>query len=114
MYDRYRVPARFKNGGFPSEKVYWLRTAQGEDFKHLGFTSYLFSEDAKRLPDKDIEGERSGFCEVIFLRMANAHTAVVLPPQVHGCDNSGPIEVAKNDLLPIPRSEWNDHDHYGM
>ena len=73
-----------------------------------------FGQDAKRLPDKDFDGEQSGHCEVIFLELANAHTAIVLPPQVHGCENSGPIEVSKNDLLPIPRSEWNDHDHYGM
>lgn len=115
-YDRYRIPASFRNGGFPSEKVYHFRTASGEEFHHLGFTSYLFDQDGKRLRDKDFpkDEQRDGYCEVIFLELVNDHTALVQPPQVHGCENSGPVAVSKNDLTTIQRSEWNDYDKYGV
>lgn len=113
-YDRYRIPARFSRGGFSHEKSYRIKLANGEELKHYGFGSYLFDESGKRLPDIDFEGERGGYCEVIFWELANPHTAVVMPPQAHGCEHSGLVEVSKNDLQPIPRSEWNDHDNYGQ
>ncbi len=114
-YERYLLPARLTNeGGFSNETSYQVRLASGEDFGHLGFTSYTFGEDKKRNPDAHWQGERSGYVEVIYHAPGrHEHTVVVEPPQVHNTEWSGLLEVSKNDLKPVPRSEWNERDSYG-
>lgn len=114
-HERYLIPARLKNeGGFSSETGYRVRLANGQDFEHIGFTSYTFDQNKKRNPNDHWQGEIDGFVEVIVQGAGQSeHTIVVEPPQVHGVAWSGLLEVSKNDLAPIPRSEWNNRDYYG-
>lgn len=111
--ERFLVPARLCNeGGFPHETIYRLKMANGKHFEHIGFTSYTFSPEKTRHPDIHRKGEEDGFIEVIFYEIDDKK-AKILPPQAHGCDWSGFLFVAYNDLQLIPRREWNNHDSYG-
>ena len=100
--DRFRIPAKIRNGGFGSEKIYRVRLANGEDFEGIGFTHYMWDEAKKILPDKDLDGEISGYVMVYFQEMCGEDEAVVEPPQLHNVDYQGPIAVAKNDLQNFP------------
>ncbi len=114
-YERYMIPARLKNeGGFSNETIYRVRLANGQDFEHIGFTSYTFDQNKKRSPDAHWLGEKDGYVEVIVHDNSKHDCIIVEPPQVHNCEWSGFLEVPINDLKPIPRSEWNDRDSYGV
>jgi hypothetical protein len=62
----------------------------------------MFDSDVKSIPDEaKWEGEKDGFCEVIFIRNLSSDEAVVEPPQLHNVDYQGPIAVQAKDLTSI-------------
>lgn len=101
-YQTFRIPARIRNGGFPHEKIYRIKVASGETFEHIGFSSYMWDSSKKILQDKDLDGEIDGYVMVYFWDMKDQNTALVDPPQAHGWDRSGLVEIAKNDLADFP------------